>query len=348
MSHPAFLGHLTREDPDLSERQRRVFAALVDLHGRTARPVGSEVLAREGRIPLSSASIRNELADLEDLGLVERSHAAAGRTPSDRGYEFFVRALVTPSPLPLEAILEVDRRLLASARDVEHLLSEASKLLSSLTRQLGLAHNASFDGDRLSALDLEPLDQRRALMVLGLGAGAVRTLVLELDSPLDHGELAEVRSVLCERLLGRSLAEVRDRLGADPELVRHSAVRLVARAAAESWARPAAPMHFSDGVRHIAEQPEFAGGTQLAPFLRAVEIGEPITRLMTDSFEGQVAVRVGLDEDEALAGCSLVTYPLPGAARAAVGVLGPRRMDYARALAVVDMVGRRVAGLLQV
>ena len=78
-----------------------------------------------------------------------------------------------------------------------------------------------------------------------------------------------------------------------------------------------------------------------------VEFGEPINRLMVESIEGQVAVRVGLDEDRALAGCSLVTYLLPGALRAAVAVLGPRRMDYARALAVVDAVGSRVADLLQ-
>ena len=347
MSQPAFIGHLNPEDPELNDRQRRVFAALVTLYGQTARPVGSEMMARESGIPLSSASIRSALAELESLGLLERSHLAAGRMPSDRGYEFFVRALLTPAALSPELVLEVDRRLLASTRDVEHLLGEASRLLSSFTRQLGLAHSSSLDHERLSALDLEPLGERRALMVLGLGAGAVRTLVLELESPLDPEALAEVCAVLRERLLGRWLAEVRDRLGADPELVRSTAVRLVAMAAAESWSQPSNSLQFSAGVRHIAEQPEFAGSKQLAPILRVVEIGEPINRLMVESLEGRVAVRVGLDEDRALAGCSLVTYPLPGALRAAVGVLGPRRMDYAHALAVVDAVGSRVAELLQ-
>ncbi len=347
MSHPAFPGHLSHQDPDLTERQRRLFAALLILHGRTARPVGSDALGQAAGIPLSPATIRASLAELEALGLVERPHLAAGRMPSARGYEYFVRTMLVPAALPAALVVEVDRALHRASRDVEHLLNEAARVLSSLTHQLGLALAASLEDDRLSGLDLEPLDDRRALMVLDLGIGAVRTLVLELDSPLERGELAEVAIVLRERLLGRSLGEVRERLATDPELVRGSAVRLVTRAAAESWSRsPSTPL-FSSGAMHIAEQPEFFGNARLGPLLRIVETGAPLTRLMVAGVEGQVGVRVGLDEDHALAGCSLVSFPLTGAVRGAVGVLGPRRMDYARALAVVDAVGTRVADLLQ-
>jgi len=183
-------------------------------------------------------------------------------------------------------------------------------------------------------------------MVLNLGPAAVRTLALELESPLAREELAEVAAVLRERLLGRSLTEVRDRLASDPELVRKSATRMVARAAAESWARPVSTPLFSAGTMHIAEQPEFARGARLGSLLRVVESGTPLDRLMVHGVEGQVAVRIGLDEDLALTGMSLVSYLLPGPARAAVGVLGPLRMDYALALQVVDAVGARVTELL--
>jgi heat-inducible transcriptional repressor len=218
--------------------------------------------------------------------------------------------------------------------------------LSSLTRQLGLAVAASLDGERLIRLDFEPLGERRALMVLGLGGGGVHTLVLELESPLERSELAAVAAVLCERLVGRPLMEVRDRLGADQELVRHTAVRLVARAAAESLSRLISTPILSAGAMHMAEQPEFASAQQLGPILRLVESGVPLERLMVAGVEGHASVRVGLDEDRALCGCSLVSYALPGSVRAAVGILGPLRMDYSRALAAVDMVGSRVADLL--
>ncbi|MBI3539239.1 MAG: heat-inducible transcription repressor HrcA [Candidatus Eisenbacteria bacterium] len=345
MSHPAFPGGVHREDPELSHRQRQVFLALVTLHGDSARPVGSEALSQQGGIPLSPASIRGALAELEAAGLVARAHASAGRVPSETGYDFFIRHLLTPAALAPAELAQVDETLGRSARDVEHLLGEASRLLSSLTHQLGLALTTSLEGERLTGLELQPLDARRALMIMSLGAGVVRTLVLELESPLDGAELDEVSSVLRERLIGRDLAEVRDRLAADPELVRWSAVRMVARAAAAHWATgPSA--RFSSGAGHIAGQPEFAAGAALGSLLRIVEQGPPLDRLMVEGAEGHSAVRVGLDEDEALHRCSLVSYPLPGVRRGAVGVLGPLRMDYARVISIVDVVGRRVAELL--
>jgi heat-inducible transcriptional repressor len=346
MSNPAFPGGLHREDPDLSPRQRDVLAALVQLHGASAHPVGSEALADLGRIPLSSASIRNELAELESVGLLARSHASAGRVPSIRGYEYYVRTMLVPAVLPADLVAQVNETLSHSVRDVEQLLHEASRLLSSLTHQLGLALAASLEKETLTGLDLVASDEVRVLMVLNLGPNAVRTLALELESPLAREELAEVAAVLRERLLGRVLTEVRDALGSDPELVRSSATRMVARAAAESFAQPVSTQLFSAGTMHIAEQPEFASGVRLGSLLRVVESGTPLDRLMVHSVEGQVAVRVGLDEDLALSGMSLVSYLLPGPVRAAVGVLGPLRMDYALALPVVDAVGARVTELL--
>jgi heat-inducible transcriptional repressor len=347
MSEPAFPGRVTRDDPDLTPRQRQVFEVLVRLHGRTARPVASDTLAGQPGVRVSSASVRGDLAELEALGLLERTHTSGGRVPSARGYEYYVRALLTPAVLPAALLEEVERVLEVSSRDVEHLLGQASRLLSSLTHQLGLAVAASLDHEPLMRLDLEALGERRALMVLGLGGGAVQTLVLELENPLDRDELASVGAVLRERLIGCPLFEVRERLAADPELVRRSAVRLVSRAAAESWSRLVSTPILSAGAAHMTEHPEFASSHQLGSILRVVETGSPLDRLMVASAEGHASVRVGVDEDQALAGCSLVSYALPGALRAAVGILGPLRMDYSQALAAVDTVGSRVAELLQ-
>jgi len=346
MFQPTVPGYLSQSDPDLSPRLRGVFAALVALHGRTARPVGSESLARERALACSAASVRSALADLEDAGLVER-WAGAGRVPSRSGYEYFVRVLLEPAPLPGELGEEIRRRLNPAISDVEELLGEASRVISALTRLMGLAHAGSLDDEPLGALDLEPLDEQRALLVLHLGVGAVRTLALELESPLSRAELAVVCGVLRERLVGRPLFEVRERLAHDPELARSSAARMVARAAAERWAEPGAPAWFSTGAAHMAEQPEFLEHARLSAVLSAVDSGRSLGRWLAPGAEGQAAVRVGVEAGPPLAGCSLVSYALPGRIPGAVGVLGPRRMDYARVLAVVDAVGDRVADLLQ-
>lgn len=345
MFNPTFPGRRSAGDPDLDARQAAVFTALVELHGRAAGPVGSDRIARWGRLAVSPAGVRGTLTELEELGLVERARAGAARVPSARGYEYFVRALLMPAGLPDAVGALIDRHLNESERDVGRMLHEASRLLASLTRQLGLALALSLDDEPLTSIDVEPLGERRALLVLGLG-GRSRSLVLDLDSPLDEAALAPVARVLRERLLGRPLGEARERFAHDPELARDSAARILVRAAAASWTRPVETQLLSSGASHIAGQPEFANAQDLGPVLLAVETGDPLSRLMVSGAQGQVCVRVGLDGPAALAGCSLVSFPLPGSIAGAVGVLGPLRMDYGLTLAVVDRVGSRVADLL--
>jgi heat-inducible transcriptional repressor len=347
MSYLALPGRMSREDPDLSDRLRDVFVALVRLHDATARPVGSESLSRQAGVRLSPASIRSALAELEALGLLERAHASSARVPTAHGYEFFVRVLLQPASLPDAVLEQIRGSLHRSTRDVEALLQEASRLLSTLTQQVGLAVARSLEDVRLRRIDLESLGEQRALLVLGLEDGAAQTLVLELESPLDPDDLRDVESVLRERLIGHVLSEVRERMALDRELIRRTAVRLVVRAANARWTQGLATPLISSGTSRIAQQPEFATAEQLSPILRAVEFGTPLDRLMVTSIEGQAAVRVGVDATPGLAGCSLVSFALPGQVRGAVGVLGPLRMNYAFALAAVDMVGARVAELLQ-
>src|SRR5438093_9211586 len=137
MSQPSFPGGPSDRDPELTSREREVFAALVTLHGETAHPVGSESIGRRSRLSRSAASIRSTLADLEALGLVARAHASAGRVPSAAGYAFYVRHELRPARLPEEMVREVDERLRRASHDVKELLAEAARLLSRLTRQLG-------------------------------------------------------------------------------------------------------------------------------------------------------------------------------------------------------------------
>jgi len=356
MSSPAIPGRLTPSDPQLSDRQRRVFARLVAVHRREARPVSSERLGRAPELRRSGASLRGTLAELEELGLLQRpqtrygGHPGGGRVPSTAGWEYYVRVVLEPAALPAEVQDAVAERLAQSRHDVEHLLQEASRLLASFSRQLGLALASSLEDEALASLELELLGERSALLVLGLSGHRSRTLVLELDTPLDAQALREVAEVLREHLLGGTLGSARVRLETDPELAQHSAVRIVARAAAASWQRPLATALLTAGVSHIAEQPEFADGARLTPVLRALESGSPFERLMCSGPQGHAGVSVGVDVGvtgaHEIAGLSLVSFPLPGRIPGAVGVLGPMRMDYATMLALVDLVGTRVADLL--
>ena len=133
MSEPTYTGRLRPGDPTLTPRQQGVFAALVALHGLDAGPVSSERIVREGRIAMSGASVRNALAELEELGLLERSHASAGRVPSAAGWDYLVRTMLAPARLPAAIEAAIDAQLHSSQRDVERLLHDASRLLATLT-----------------------------------------------------------------------------------------------------------------------------------------------------------------------------------------------------------------------
>jgi heat-inducible transcriptional repressor len=345
MTEIAFPGGVREDDPDLTDRQRLVFLALVSLYRRHPHPVSSDALSRIPGIRWSPAGIRSTLVELETLGLIQRVHALAGRFPTAAGYTFHIRHALTPQVLPEAVLREVDLRLRQVRGDVEALLAEASRVLSSLSRQLGLAVATAFDREELANLELSPLGPRRTLMILRLGSGATHTLVLDLPNLLNADDLGEAEDVLKSRLTGLTLGEVRERLATDPELVEDATVRIVASAARASWDEPGTTL-FSSGAGEFATQPEFADREKLASLLHVLETGPPLDRIMMGPAEGQPAVQVALDQNEALEGLSLVSFSLPGRRRSAVGVLGPLRMDYARCVAVVEAVGARVAAYL--
>ncbi|MEO6463008.1 MAG: hypothetical protein ABIP29_08015, partial [Candidatus Eisenbacteria bacterium] len=215
---------------DLTSRQRLVLELLVRQFLSTARPVASQALAVEGRHAWAPATLRQAMNELEELGLLEQPHAASGRVPTDRGYRLFVDGLAAPTPLDEAEREAIEDVLARSARDVEELLTQASSLLADLSTQVGFAVAPNPDDVALTGLELVHLGERRVLLVLGVRGGSVRTMQLELESPLGRPELERVARLLGERLLGRTLAEVRRRLAHDDTLVRDGAVALVADA----------------------------------------------------------------------------------------------------------------------
>src|SRR4029077_16441722 len=170
MSSPAIPGRLTPSDPQPPDRQRHVFARLVAVHRREARPVSSERLGRTPELQRSGAALRGTLAELEELGLLQRprtryrGHAGGGRVPTTTGWEYYVRVVLEPAALPAEVQDAIAERLLQSRHDVERLLQGVSPLVRPFPHQLGLALASSLEDESLTSLELEPLGERRALL----------------------------------------------------------------------------------------------------------------------------------------------------------------------------------------
>ena len=330
---------------DLTPRQRQVLELLVRRYLAEARPVGSQALAAHGRFAWAPATLRQTMLELEGLGLLEQPHAAAGRVPSDLGYRLFVDGIDDPAPLTEAEREAVEDALASSARDVERLLAQASRLLAELAQELAFAVRPRVEEGVLDGLELVKVGARRVLLVLTIDGSMVRSVTLDLEQEISREELDRVARLLRERLLGHAIDGVRRRLAGDEALVRDAAAALVAKACLEGLEGAARPDVYAFGSTHVARHPELK--SRLAPVLALIDRAEPWEDLVAAETPGAVTVTIGREHARPeLAHLSLVRFRVDGPVGASIGLLGPLRMDYRRAIGLVDFVGRRLTSLL--
>jgi heat-inducible transcriptional repressor len=336
---------LSSDQQELGERQRQVLRALVAAYVATAAPVGSATISHLLPTRLSSASIRNTLAELAALGLVHKPHASAGRVPSDEGIRLFIDQLLDPGDLG-----DYQRRTLDRSFDdvpVEDAVQLASKVLSDETRQLGFVMIPRLQRLVLRHVSFVRLSSERILTLLVDSSGQTHQRVIE--SPLRSGEgfeqpeLDRMAAALSERVAGRTLPEVREALRREVRSLRNRASRLIERALLLGLrAAEAAIESSTDGDLVIAtrlallDQPEFTDPERVRELFGALEAGARLVDLIGELLEGD-RLTVALGDElaiEGLSGCALVAAPY-GDSLGALGVIGPTRMDYGRIIPLV-------------
>jgi heat-inducible transcriptional repressor len=320
-----------------------VLRAVVAGYVGEAAPIGSRTLANLLAVNLSAASVRNVLAELAELGLIEKPHASAGRLPTERGLRLFVDSLLPRTELaPLER-RDIAWRLESSGADeVVHVTSD---LLSRHTRLLGFVVTPRLDRLVLRHVSLVRLSAERLLVVLVSHVGTAHRRVVEAPESLAQAELDRITAVLSERVQGRTLPEVRERLAREAELLRHQANRLlelaisVGRRALASDHDAAVDLVIETRLA-LLEQPEFQDPRRVRDLFEAVETKARLLEVLDRVLEDEgVSVALGEElEDPSLRHCALVAahYASRGGARGALGVLGPSRMDYPRTVALVS------------
>lgn len=349
-------------DGSLSERQALVLRALVAAYVGEAAPVSSGTVSHLLPVPLSSASIRNTMAELEGLGLIEKPHASAGRVPTEEGLRCFVDRLLHPAELA-----EYERRSLQSRfEQVEggSVMQLASRLLSERTRQLGFALAPRIERLVLRRVSLVRLARGRVLVVMIARSGRVEQRVVEEEGQGDQSRLDRMAASLNERLSGRTLVELRAVLESDLRDLQHQADRLVTRALALGLRAFQLPEGRLPGelviTSHlgILDQPEFRDPDRLRALLEAVETQERLMEVLDQVLEGagsRVSISLGNElEEPGLRQCALVAVPYGGSPGAStrgdagasplgvLGVLGPTRMDYARIIPLVSYCSQLV------
>jgi heat-inducible transcriptional repressor len=343
---------------NLNERSREIFRRIVETYLAGGEPVGSRHLSRILPMPLSPASVRNVMQDLEELGLIYSPHTSAGRLPTELGLRLFVDALLEIGDLTAEERARIDAQVRAAAqgKTLDGVLAEASSLLSGLSRGAGVVIISKADA-RLKHIEFVRLEPERGLVVLVGEDGMIENRVIHTPPGLPASALVEAGNYLNARIRGRTLNEVRAEIEAAHKAAQHELDQLTERlveAGLASWA----------GIAGDSQQLIVRGQANLLEDLTALEDLERIRLLFADlemkkdviellhRAETGEGVRIFIGSENklfSLSGSSMIAAPFRNGAQKIVGVLGvigPTRMNYARIVPMVDYTAKVVSGLV--
>lgn len=334
----------------LSERERNVLRYVVHDFIETAVPIGSRYISKrhEDELGLSAASIRNVMSDLEYLGYINHPHTSAGRVPTDLGYRFYLDSLMKQEAVS-ESNMRAIRENLNSAEEEDEVFRQSSKLLSKISQQLCVVTSPYLRRGVFERMELVQLSTTRLMVIISLQMGLVRTMMMEVASEIPREKLDDLARFLNERLSGLSLDQIRESFAdrvRDVQDENSGLVRLFIESVDKLFVPNKTEKLHIAGTESIVEQPEFENPKNFRGVIELISNEEIIIHVLEKSSvpEG-TRVTIGQEnEDEKLKEYSVITstYSL-GGVTGSIGVIGPKRMDYARTIPLVDYVARAIS-----
>lgn len=337
---------------ELDKRKAFILATVVYEYIATAEPVGSNTLTQKYNLGVSSATIRNEMAELEAGGYLVQPHTSAGRVPSDAGYRMYVDQLMRPESLPSADQKQIQDEFRAASRELEAVIEQTTRLLSNLSRNLAIAIAPARESQVFRHIQLIWLGARRGVAVIVTSLGVAAQAIFELQEDIEADDLTRLSNALNARWSGRVLASIASHEVAAvvAELRLGDDVRRAVEDGLHSARNTEDPNILFAGAQNLLDQPEFHDLRKLRAILRIVEEQKTLYDLVADAINTDAAsVRIGheLGSDE-ITECSLVTVPYRYGEQAVgvLAILGPRRMPYGRLLALAsgtaDSLGRHL------
>jgi heat-inducible transcriptional repressor len=323
----------------LDERKTAILSAVVQEYIATAQPVGSSHIAGHHAINVSSATVRNEMAHLESEGYLVQPHTSAGRIPTDKGYRYFVDHLTAPGRLDAAMTRQVGEFFSAAHGRLEELLHQTSNLLAALTQNAGVVVGPRAEAVPLRQVQFVGLSATSATVIAVFANGTVENVLIELTDADDDLKLSAAGAHLSAQLDGRVLGSA-----ADVTPTGDAAVdRLCAAALAELRVSASPEQVFTGGVAAVANA--FDAVEVVRSVLATLEQQFVVVTLVSDIVNRGMSVAIGVEHGvEPLSACSVVVAPVvvDGEHLGSVGVLGPTRMNYPKALATVEVVSEQL------
>ncbi|WP_018130365.1 heat-inducible transcriptional repressor HrcA [Effusibacillus pohliae] len=336
----------------LSERQQLILRMIVEDYVHSAEPVGSRTISKRSEVSFSPATIRNEMADLEEMGYLEQPHTSAGRIPSQKGYRFYVDHLLHPFRLTPQELFQLKKIYVDKIDAMERVVQQTAQILSSLTNYTALVLGPQVHENKLKHLQLIPLSDRTAVAIIVTDTGHVENKKVTVPEGISPDEISRFVAILNDKMRDVPLQHVKSKLYSEimSELNRYmnqfegvmSLLDQIVEVEQEDRV-------YLGGTTNILNQPEFRDVEKLRPLLDMLEKNRTVFQLLSQQDTPGIQVRIGLENDlEQLKDCSVITatYHIDGKVAGTVGVLGPTRMEYRRVIGVMQQLTELLSDLL--
>ena len=324
---------------ELSERKTKILHAIIKNYLETGEPVGSRTISKYTDLNLSSATIRNEMADLEELGYIMQPHTSAGRIPSDKGYRWYVDMLMSQKE---QEITEIKGQMLEKADKMEELLKQVAKVLANNTNYATMISTPTYNGNKLKFIQLSQVDDHQLIVVIVMEGNIVKNQIVTLDEPLSNEALLKLNMLLNTSLNGTSLEQIN--LGVIARLKEqagiHSGVMSSVLDAVANVIQLDDDMEiYTSGATNIFKYPELSDKQSAQEIISAFEEKQQLSELVTQTLakEDNTGIQVYIGDEtpvQTMRDCSVVTatYELGDGMKGTIGIIGPKRMDYAHVL----------------
>ena len=319
---------------ELDERKTKILDAIIRNYLATGEPGGSRTISKYSDLNLSSATIRNEMSDLEELGYIIQPHTSAGRIPSDKGYRFYVDHLMQEKE---REVSEMKDFVIEKTEKMEQVLRQVAKLLANNTNYATLVSAPSYNKNKIKFIQLSAVDENQLLAVIVMNNNIVKNQMIELTESLDNETLLKLNILLNTSLNGLALTEInlatiarlKEQAG-----IHSSIVSDVLDALAQTFSEEEDLQIYTSGATNILKYPELTASESAAKLLSAFEEKEELVSLVTESLSDEetgIQVYIGNEAPiQTMKDCSVVTatYDLGEGVKGTIGIVGPKRMDY--------------------
>ena len=328
---------------ELDERKEKILKAIIQTYLETGEPVGSRTISKYSDLQLSSATIRNEMSDLEELGYIIQPHTSAGRIPSDKGYRFYVDQLMKEKE---NEVTEMQELVIQRVDRVELLLKQLAKLLAVNTNYATMISGPQYHHTKLKFIQLSRVEAGKLLIVTVLEGNIIKNSIVRLDAELNDDEILNLNILLNNSLNGLTIEQINlDVISNMKEQAgdRRQVVDLVLNEVAEAIRANEEDLQiYTEGTTNIFKYPELSDGQKASQLISTLEQKELLKNLFTESGEGrekhEIQVYIGNETPvQSMQDCSVVTanYVLGDGLRGTIGIIGPKRMDYEKVVSTL-------------